>query len=234
MSYSVPLHLRPAYNGMIGGLENIASVVAPLIGGVLTTYVSWRWCFYINLPIGGVTLLVILFLFENPAGQKLSTENFKTKLIEMNLVGLGVFIGSIVCLLLALQWGGVTYAWSSGRIVVVLVVFAVSFVLFLALEVWKRDHAVFPGRVILHPTIILSLVYGFCTSAAISVMSYYVSAFTQVSQFVSNIASTDTWPTIASSLVSNYQGGICSAIRSQDLAYDYWPYRHRHIGGICR
>jgi MFS family permease len=219
---------------MIGGIENIASVVAPLIGGILTTYVSWRWCFYINLPIGGVTLLVIFFLFENPAGQKISTENLKTKLIAMNPLGLGAFIGSIVCLLLALQWGGVTYAWSSGRVVAVLVVFAVSFVLFWVLEIWKRDQAVFPGRVILHPTVILSLVYGFCTAAAISVMSYYVSAFTQVSLLTLNTVSTNTWPTIASSLVSIHQGCICSAIRSQSFAYDYRPYRHRYIGGLCR
>ncbi|KAL4938399.1 major facilitator superfamily domain-containing protein [Aspergillus oleicola] len=70
ISHTVPLCLGPIFNSTVGGLECIAMIVAPVIGGALTTLVSWRWCFYINLPIGEFTVLVIIFLFKNPENQK--------------------------------------------------------------------------------------------------------------------------------------------------------------------
>ncbi|KAJ6494309.1 MFS transporter [Mycena sanguinolenta] len=66
IAHSVPLEKRPVYTGLIGSMYGIASVVGPLMGGVFTDKVSWRWCFLINLPIGAVTLVVITFFFKMP------------------------------------------------------------------------------------------------------------------------------------------------------------------------
>ena len=52
--YAVPLHKRPAYQGLFGAVFGVSSVIGPLIGGAFTTNVTWRWCFYINLPFGAV------------------------------------------------------------------------------------------------------------------------------------------------------------------------------------
>ncbi|RFU23779.1 hypothetical protein B7463_g12558, partial [Scytalidium lignicola] len=61
---NVPLSQRPVYMGFLMAMFGIASVVAPLMGGSLTYHVSWRWCFYINLPIGAVTILIVLFILK--------------------------------------------------------------------------------------------------------------------------------------------------------------------------
>lgn len=66
LTYILPLRKRPLYCGMLGGVESAAVLAAPILGGVLTQSVGWRWCFWINLPIGGVTILMIMFLFSDP------------------------------------------------------------------------------------------------------------------------------------------------------------------------
>ncbi|KAJ6180746.1 hypothetical protein N7519_011207 [Penicillium mononematosum] len=66
VAHSVALKRRPLYNSCIGGMFGISSVAGPLLGGVFTDKVTWRWCFYINLPIGAVTVLVITIFFTAP------------------------------------------------------------------------------------------------------------------------------------------------------------------------
>lgn len=99
------------YQGMFGAVFGIASIVGPLVGGAFTTKLTWRWCFYINLPFGGVAALVIIFLLKLP-NREASTLSTKAKLAQLDFYGTSVLIPGTVCLLLALQWGGLTYAVS--------------------------------------------------------------------------------------------------------------------------
>ncbi|KXG54684.1 Major facilitator superfamily domain, general substrate transporter [Penicillium griseofulvum] len=173
-SHTVPLRWRPIFNSTVGGLECIAMIVAPVIGGALTTYVTWRWCFWLNLPIGGFTLAVLIFVFKQPPSQKGVDESLLSKIKQLNIPSLFVFTGSIVCLLLALQWGGTTYHWSSGQVVAPLVVAGVSFAMFLAYETLRKDEAMIPRSVILNRTAGLCMLYAFCSSAAINVIDYFL------------------------------------------------------------
>ena len=108
----------------------------------------------VNLPIGAVTFLT-LFLFYHPKhdnARKLAL-GWKAKLDQFDLPGLTVFLAMIICLLLALQWGGNTYAWSDRRIIALLVVFGVLTLVFVAIQIWRQDNGTMPPRIMKQRTV---------------------------------------------------------------------------------
>lgn len=109
----LPLAKRPAYMGAFGSIFGIATVAGPLLGGVFTSDVSWRWCFYINLPIGGLAMVIILIILKLPENRQIESLARKEKLLRLDPIGNIFLIPSIVCLLLALEWGGTSYVSQS-------------------------------------------------------------------------------------------------------------------------
>lgn len=110
--YAVPLHKRPRIQGLFGALFGLASIVGPLIGGAFTSNVSWRWCSYINLPIGGAAMAVIAFCLKIP-NRDTTKLPWSKKLRQLDVFGTSLLIPSVICLLLTLQWNGQTYDASS-------------------------------------------------------------------------------------------------------------------------
>ncbi|KAK5000659.1 hypothetical protein LTR66_000506 [Elasticomyces elasticus] len=84
IAHSVPLQKRPVYSGFIGSMYGIASVAGPLVGGAFTDHATWRWCFYINLPLGAITVGVIILLFTAPEREAIGEVTWKDRRIMKN------------------------------------------------------------------------------------------------------------------------------------------------------
>lgn len=144
----------------------------------LTLSRSWRWCFYINLPIGALTILAIFFFLHIDApkhGHLTLLEQVK----RLDPIGVFFFVPAIISLILALQWGGTTYAWSAPRIIGLLVTFSVLFVMFLVVEVMMPDTAMAPLRIVLNRSIAGSMVFVFLIYGAVMSVVYFIAIWFQ-------------------------------------------------------
>lgn len=155
VAYSVPLRKRPVYIGLLSSMFGIASVIGPLLGGALTDRVSWRWCFYINLPVGAIAMTAVFFFFKNP-DRKESGLTLKQKILEIDLLGAFFLVTAIVCLLLALQWGGSVYAWSDSKVWGTLLGFFLLIIVFVAVQIRRGDRATLPPRIIVGQRTVLA------------------------------------------------------------------------------
>jgi len=116
---------RGRYQGLTGAVFGLASVFGPMLGGWLTDAWSWRWIFYINVPLGVLALGVLIAVMpRSPAGQEHSVDWWGATALATGLVPL----------LLALNWGGSKYAWGSATIIGLLVAAAVALVVFVLVE----------------------------------------------------------------------------------------------------
>ncbi|GFF63167.1 putative HC-toxin efflux carrier TOXA [Aspergillus lentulus] len=186
--YALPLHKRPKYQGAFGAVFGVASVAGPLVGGAFTTNVTWRWCFYINIPLGAVVIVVILLFLDIP--DRPNTQRpLKEKLRQLNGLGILAIIPGIVCLCLALQWGGTKYAWSEGRVVALLVLGLVFLIAFVMVQVWKPEQATLPPRVFLQRSIVSGFWASCCLGAHVILFVYYLPIWFQVIDGVSAVKS---------------------------------------------
>jgi MFS family permease len=153
------------------------------MGGAFTDRLTWRWCFYINLPIGAVTFFFVLFFFKNPKSLK-TAKGWKEQLAEIDLIGSFFFLPAIISLLLALQWGGTKYPWSDGRIIALFVVFGVLIIIFIGVQWWGQERATVPPRLIKNRNVWGSAWYALAIGAAYFVLVYYVSVLLPIIIFL--------------------------------------------------
>ncbi|KAM0795927.1 major facilitator superfamily, partial [Usnea florida] len=189
IAMSQPLEKRPVFQGLFGAIYGVASIVGPLMGGAFTAKVTWRWCFYINLPIGGVALAVIFFFFNPvPHGGEDTTNRsltWRQRLKQLDTLGTTFFLAGVVCLLVALQWGGSTYPWSSGRVIALLVVFGICLVVFVGIQFWRPETATIDPRMMRKRSIWAAGAFTFCLGSAFFVIIYYLPIWFQAVKGVS-------------------------------------------------
>ncbi|KAI0592735.1 efflux pump [Biscogniauxia sp. FL1348] len=207
IAVSVPLARRPAITGIVIGLAYVGSVAGPLIGGALTEYATWRWCFWINLPIGGVACVVLLVTSIPKHSSKRVC--FYDLLSILDLPGFILLASAVIMILLALHYGSLQYPWDSAVVTGLLCGGSFTTVAFMIWERWRKERAMMPLSLLSRRVVwSSSLVAGFMTSALL-VHSYYLPIYFQAVRNVSpSLSGVYILPSILSQLVSSVLSGL--------------------------
>ncbi|KAI1129649.1 efflux pump antibiotic resistance protein [Nemania abortiva] len=174
-AFSAPHKLRPVFTGLIG-LSYVASVVGPLLGGVFTDRITWRWCFYINLPAGA-----------DPAVSKsASSAILREKLISLDFVGTSLVLRAVVTFILAVQYGGQIHPRNSSAVIGFLVGSVLITIVFTIWGIYMDGRAAFVPRLVKRNAVV-SVVGFFFGSYIITI--YYLPIYFQSIDGTSHIDS---------------------------------------------
>jgi EmrB/QacA subfamily drug resistance transporter len=216
----VPLAKRPIYVGLMGSIFGFSSIIGPLLGGAFTDNVTWRWCFYINLPIGGFTMIVLFFFLGIPHTPKPGT--WSQHILRLDPLGTVLFLPSVICFLLALQWGGTVHPWRNGRIIALFVVAGVLMIAFIAVQTWLKKEATVPPHIFNQRSIISGAVFAMCIGGGMISMLYTLPLWFQAVRGTSAVKSgIDTIPLVLSLVVGTILSG---AIITKTGYYNPWMF----------
>ncbi|KAH9883405.1 general substrate transporter [Xylariomycetidae sp. FL2044] len=186
----VPLRERGKYMGIVQMVSAVGAALGPFLGGLMTERSTWRWVFYINLPIGG-TSLVSLFIFLELAQPP--PTSWKDRIARIDFTGNAIFVASTVSVLIGITWGGQVYEWNSYHVIVPLVLGFVGLGLFVAFEWTLAKNPSLPRDVLLNRTAAtvlgVTFLHTICTYWAFYFVPIYFQSVLGISSFWSGVNS---------------------------------------------
>jgi len=165
----VPMEKRGSMSGIFGAVFGTSSLFGPLLGAYIVDHIDWRWIFYLNLPLGILSLVFVLFFYKE------SLQHAKQRI---DWWGAATLVGGVVCLMFALELGGQQYAWDSTQVISLFAGAAVLFAAFFIAEAKVKEpiisYAMFRKRLFAASTI-SGLFYG----AGFITFAMYIPIFVQ-------------------------------------------------------
>jgi len=153
----VSLRKRATYMAIVNSVFSLSAIVGPLIGGLFVDTISWRWAFYINVPICIVAAILISLFVKIPTPPGSFMEKFK----KIDFLGTLFVIGFSICLLFGLNWGGTNYPWSHPIIIGLLVGFVIFLGLFILVECKFAKEPIIPPNLFHQRNVIISAIGTF-------------------------------------------------------------------------
>src|ERR1700710_3123722 len=195
----IPLRDRGRYQGALGAVFGVTTVIGPLLGGFFTDHLSWRWAFWINVPVAIVVLLV-----SAVATPALARSAAKPAIDYRGILFIGLGASGLT---LATSWGGGQYAWASPMIIGLFALSLVSIGLFVWAET-KASQPILPMRLFANRVFTMCCVLGFIVGVAVLGGLAFMPTFMQ---FVDGVSATEsglrTLPMVAGLLITSIGSG---------------------------
>ena len=219
----VSVRERGTYIGIVFAVFGLGTMVGPVIGGTIVEHISWRWVFYINLPVGGVAL-VLQYFFLQVTYKKIMGFRAKARMIDW--VGNVLLIGSVVSILIALTWANTKYPWSSPKVLVPLLIGIAGTGLFHTFEASRYCvQPTIPPRLFLNRTCAVAMILTFAQSMLTFWWIYFLPVYFMSTKKVSTARS-------GVLLLPSVMAGIPTAVTSGWLLTKYGRYKPLHLAAF--